>query len=239
MDKNLDENKLFIRGELIFLAQRLKATTLCLELVRPITKPDLWMVSDTDISCYGATSNGESIFEFNFSGSLKKAFSEFIQKNSIKAGIKFWLSPEKQLGFEVITKATIEKERALIIDELHAKYKKNFELWKKNLSSTPFGVELARAVYLKLEIEPLVYVHRDYCGTGLFRQGQKIIYCECEDGKPMAEELAVFGTESEFVNWLSQQSDRSLARLDESEFKVGNQTISQWRLNAFINDKLY
>lgn len=101
--------------------------------------------------------------------------------------------------------------------------------------TTPYGPTLAQAVINRLRSgAQLSYTHRDYCGTGLRFRQECFEYVELWDHG--AYSLNTFKSESAFVQWLSQQSDASLALLDaESPFFWGNQTITHQRLNEFVS----
>jgi hypothetical protein len=97
-----------------------------------------------------------------------------------------------------------------------------------------YGKDLAEKVATALLRGSIGYGHRDYCGMGLeYRDG---LYCygSLWDGY-MGEEVKHWSSKEAFVNWLSQQSDASMARLEEKDpFFWGNQTISRGRLEEFV-----
>ncbi len=222
--------------ELSHLKENLKAKNLCLELVRPNSKIGNRMVSDADIHCFGINELGEPVFEFNFSTSLRQVLADYLKQASISDGIRIWLRSDSQIEIEKITKGLIAEERLKFFEMQEQKYREAKEEWKKKLSTAPFGVDLANKVYEKLLQEPLCHFHRDYCGTGFFRREDAVAYCEFEDGQPTGETLAYFEDGHSFITWLSVQSDRSLARIEEESFKQGNQTVTKDRLVDFVKD---
>lgn len=232
---NTNDTEKQLVNELLALKKILNAKEICLELIRPKSKPDQWIVSDTDINCFGTAYNGDAVFEFNFNTSLKNFLTMFVNNKSISTGVRFWLTPNCELGNEEISKESLEAERKQLFDQLQKKYKETLDQYRKTVSSQPFGRDLASAVFSQLKAEPLCYLHRDYCGTGLFRKGDRVDYSEFEDGHSIEPSIASFENEMSFVDWLSIQSDQSLARLDCEEFKQGNQTISKNRLVAFTS----
>ncbi len=222
-----------LQHELILLKQRLNASVFFIEIIRPTNRTEKWVVSNTDIVCFGQTNSEETIFEFNFTDRLANYATIFFQNKSVRAGGKFWLSPDNLLQFQELTAATADEERQRLIQELSVKNEQHREVWKNNLSNISFGKDLANAVVIRLLQHPLCFQHRDYCGTGLFYINNKFIYCEVEDGEPVTDYLIQFEDQIQFAEWLARQSDYSMARLDEVEFKQGNQTITKSRLNAF------
>jgi hypothetical protein len=108
-----------------------------------------------------------------------------------------------------------------------------FELRKALAQQTEkFGLALAGKVAATLLNYSLGYGHRDYCGMGLeYREGV-YRYGELWDGY-MMEPLLKWSSKEDFINWLAQQSDASLARLEAKDsFYWGNQTITRQRLKA-------
>jgi hypothetical protein len=79
------------------------------------------------------------------------------------------------------------------------------------------------------------YSHRDYCGMGLEHRDGIYKYGELHDGY-LIEPVLQWETKEAFVNWLAEQSDASLARLEEQDpWYWGNQTINRVRLVSLIN----
>lgn len=103
------------------------------------------------------------------------------------------------------------------------------------MQTQPYGLLLAQAVATKLLTgAQLGYSHRDYCGTGLqHSRNGGFAYVQIWDYA--SDVLQSFSTEKAFVQWLSQQSDASMALLDAaSSFYWGNQTITRRRLEEFV-----
>jgi hypothetical protein len=112
-------------------------------------------------------------------------------------------------------------------------------VYKRELATqtASYGLPLAQAVAIRLQQgATLGYTHRDYCGTGLqYNSKGQFEYVELWDYAP--DVLQAFDNEKAFVQWLSQQSDASLALLDAaSSFYWGNQTITRKRLEAFVEE---
>lgn len=103
--------------------------------------------------------------------------------------------------------------------------------WEKQ--TDPVGNELAEQVAIALQANWLAYGHRDYCGMGLDYQEGVYRYGEVWDG--YLEEKIRFTDRDQFIHWLANQSDASLARLeDKDSFYWGNQTITRQRLKEFV-----
>ncbi len=98
----------------------------------------------------------------------------------------------------------------------------------------PFGTELATKVADALHHGSIGHNHRDYCGMGLeYRDG---LYCygSLWDGG-MDKPTQSFADKQAFINWLSKQSNASLANLNaEQSIYWGNQVITRDRLQQFL-----
>ncbi|PWV53792.1 hypothetical protein [Chitinophaga sp. S165] len=100
--------------------------------------------------------------------------------------------------------------------------------------TTPIGPELATKVAAALHHGSIGHSHRDYCGMGLeYRDG---LYCygSLWDGS-MDKPTRSFADKQAFINWLSKQSNASLANLDaDRSIYWGNQVITRDRLQQFL-----
>jgi hypothetical protein len=113
------------------------------------------------------------------------------------------------------------------------------------LSLEPVGTDLATRVSCALQdrLEPMCYIHRDYCGHGLMYDATTRAFqvCSFDDGYPAAV-LQTFNTREAFVEWLAEQSDFSLSGAEggdaplraEGRFALNNQRITRERLRAFV-----
>ncbi|UOQ74497.1 hypothetical protein [Hymenobacter cellulosilyticus] len=107
-----------------------------------------------------------------------------------------------------------------------------------------YGTLLAEQVADALSAgRSLVPYHRDYCGLGLACVGGTYVYAEIWDGQLQGlntqDERPAFAlhfpTRTEFVQWLSQQSDATLSRRELADsFYWDNQTITRQRLRQFV-----
>jgi len=109
------------------------------------------------------------------------------------------------------------------------------------------GMQLAELVAIELEKERfLSYVHRDYCGHGLIKQGGKYGIYIVHDGifDPNFI-ICSFSSRDQFIQYLSRQSDYSFSGADSSEhelhtlksFELNNQRLSIARLTQFVEEQ--
>lgn len=137
----------------------------------------------------------------------------------------------KSLSTADIHRAASNRQR-----EQQAEDKRLLQERRKELAqqTNPYGMELAAKVADALLRGSVGYGHRDYCGTGLeYREG---VYCygELWDGY-MTEPILKWAAKQDFISWLAQQSDASMARLEAKEpFYWGNQTITRHRLTYLL-----
>lgn len=108
---------------------------------------------------------------------------------------------------------------------------KPVELPKVELSTTPYGYALAKAVATALNKDNIGYSHRDYCGTGLEKREGVFYFGPIWDGG-MDPELT-FTDEHTFVEWLAAQSDQSLGGKD----RYNPQDICRKRLEDWLAGK--
>jgi hypothetical protein len=116
-------------------------------------------------------------------------------------------------------------------------------------SSTPCGQDLAAAVADRLLAgKVLAHTHREYGGVGLQVQDGVFVVSEVFDGQLLTcsqallarqqgqvVEFQAFAGRTEFVAWLSQQSDDDLSgREHEREWLRENQRLTRFRLMAFV-----
>lgn len=105
-----------------------------------------------------------------------------------------------------------------------------------NLDNTPYGLELATQVAQKL-IPPkyegwgVFHAHRDYCGLGLFYDQEKYVLAPVYDGYGPQTPVVSCSDEQDFITWLSQESDQSMALFGD---RFNNQTITKVRLRWFL-----
>ena len=107
-----------------------------------------------------------------------------------------------------------------------------------NLDDEAFGKALALGVAKKLMENPgesggLYLSHRDYCGMGLYVHEGKFTLGTVYDGRGPYPVVASFESAPEFVQWLTTQSDQSMALYGE---EFDNQTITEIRLEWYLED---
>ena len=104
------------------------------------------------------------------------------------------------------------------------------------------GRRLAASVADQLDRgKHLAYSHRDYCGIGLSKDGNFYIYDSVYDGfppvaktaSPISAERLIFSSRKEFINWLSEHTDASLAGERLTNKYSQNQRLTISRLEEF------
>lgn len=109
--------------------------------------------------------------------------------------------------------------------------------WRAQLAADtlPLGVELATKVADALMHGSIGHSHRDFCGMGLEYSNGQYIYGALWDGGMDKPEQS-FTSRQAFIDWLSIQSNASLANIQtEDTFYWGNQVITRERLEQFLN----
>lgn len=106
------------------------------------------------------------------------------------------------------------------------------------LDDRVYGKDLSLRVTKKLlenidDNGGLYHAHRDYCGLGLYVHKGLFTLGTVYDGRGPFPIVATFGSEADFVEWLSRQSDQSMALYGE---QFNNQTIDRIRLEWFLDD---
>lgn len=118
---------------------------------------------------------------------------------------------------------------------------------RDRLERTPFGVELARAVWRQLARLPvdkglIVEFHREFCGQGLIRTHDGVKLCDVFDGGLMkGAPIAAWSSEDGFVAFFAAQSDYSCSGWDETspvfatddDWYRNNQRLTRKGLEAF------
>ncbi|MGX1641615.1 hypothetical protein [Sphingobacterium sp. NPDC055431] len=121
--------------------------------------------------------------------------------------------------------------------ELDSLDKSGLEIYQ-GLDAEPYGPDLASKVCKKLMQNPgedtgLYFSHRDYCGLGLYFINQQFMLGVVNDGYGPAPMLASCESDTDLVNWLSQESDQTMS-LYGSHFN--NQTITKSRLEWYLEE---
>lgn len=121
--------------------------------------------------------------------------------------------------------------------ELDSLDKSGLEIYQ-GLDAEPYGPDLASKVCKKLmqnsgEDTGLYFSHRDYCGLGLYFINQQFILGVVNDGYGPEPMLASCESDTDLVNWLSQESDQTMS-LYGSHFN--NQTITKSRLEWYLEE---
>lgn len=116
---------------------------------------------------------------------------------------------------------------------------------KRPAALIAFGSDLMRAVAARLlregEKGGLREYHKEYCGHGLFHDGQKYCLATLEDGYP-SEVLQTWATTEDFVAFFATQTDYSCSGADETSpifaaddpWLIGNQRLERTRLDEYV-----
>lgn len=104
------------------------------------------------------------------------------------------------------------------------------------LDQRPYGKQLAHSVATKLTRNPtesggLYFSHRDYCGMGLYIYDGKFTLGAVNDGRGPFPIVAIFEFEADFVQWLANASDQSMALYGDN---FNNQTLTKLRLEWYL-----
>ncbi len=106
----------------------------------------------------------------------------------------------------------------------------------------PYGKDLMQEVAKHLfQGVAIAFVHRDYCGVGLFCDEEGAYAAEVYDGASGAP-LMRWATPEDFVSFFAQQSDATMARgpgsppalAAEDSWLHGNQTLTRVRFEGFV-----
>lgn len=193
------------------------------------------------ISMYGIKdSNGKSVFFWEWNNAFKRmvrGYMESMEPQQVCCIITIDLKKARfdysgLNGSQYQAKLEAEKEQKKREEEEMYRNKRKTLAAQTEL----YGMELAEQFANTLK--PgfyLCYSHRDYCGMGLgMNEKKEYVYGPVWDGG-LQEEL-VFATKKQFTDWLSRQSDASMANLDSDKFAWGNQVITRKRLEEFVRD---
>jgi hypothetical protein len=142
-----------------------------------------------------------------------------------------------QFVYKQVSKGRLQMEAQQVQRQREQEARRQQENWRRLLESKTalYGMELAGQVADRLQSRSFGSGHRDYCGMGLEYRNGAYYYGGLWDGM-MDDKVQVFPSKEEFVEWLANQSDASMARLDEMDaFYWGNQTVTRQRLLEFIS----
>lgn len=193
------------------------------------------------LSMYGIKeSTGKSIFFFEWKNSFKKIVRSYFESSEPELASCI-IQINLANNIFIYENVDVEHYKLNLLKEKERQEQEEKERklnLKKMLASqtTEYGGNLAEKV--ANAFKPGIYichVHRDYCGMGLgMNDKHEYVYGDVWDGWLLHDEK-VFKTKAEFVDWLSQQSDASLANLDKDPFAWGNQVITRKRLEEFLD----
>lgn len=141
-----------------------------------------------------------------------------------------------QFVYKQVSKGRLYQEAQQVQRQREQEARNQQQNWRRLLESKTdvFGRQLAEQVAERLQTRSFGFGHREYCGMGLEYRSGAYYYGGLWDGM-MDDKVQVFSSKEEFVVWLADQSDASMARLDEIDaFYWGNQTVTRLRLQEFI-----
>lgn len=189
------------------------------------------------VSLTGIKADDKPIMIWQTDAKLGYYLSQYVDQAPDGGGVSITIDlSNDQFTYFDFTTAAIKQEAQLQEEQRKEDDDRRKLDLRKGLSqqTDKYGRVLAEKVAGALLTYSLGYGHRDYCGMGLeYKDG---IYCygELWDGY-MMEPLLKWPSKEDFINWLAQQSDASLARLEAKEsFYWGNQTITRQRLKMLI-----
>lgn len=142
-----------------------------------------------------------------------------------------------QFVYKQVSKGRLYQEAQQVQRQREQEARNQQQNWRRLLENktTLYGRELADQVAERLQARSFGFGHRDYCGMGLEYRNGAYYYGGLWDGM-MDDKVQIFSSREAFVAWLANQSDASMARLDEIDaFYWGNQTVTRQRLLEFIS----
>jgi len=193
----------------------------------------------SSVSLKGIKANGQSLLIWELPRQLNILLSQWMENQEEGAGLTITISlPDDSFEYTVVSAASLQRAAdAAKQEQEDANRQYKIDL-KHTLSqqTTPFGSVLAGKVADALERgESFLAMHPGYCGMGFdFREGV-YYYGEVWEGW-LHDKATRFDDRAAFADWLAQQSDASLARLEAADpFYWGNQTITRERLETFTD----
>lgn len=189
------------------------------------------------LSLKGVKADGKPILIWEQPRQLNILLSKLMENYEEGAGLTI-AAHNNGFIYDIVTAASLKQEADKAKqeqEEANRQYK--IELKSRLSQQTAlFGSALASKVADTLEHSgDLTGTHQGYCGMGLkFHEGV-YYYGEIWEGA-MPGSSACFDNRTSFTGWLAQQSDASMARLEEENpFYWGNQTITRQQLETFVS----
>jgi hypothetical protein len=189
------------------------------------------------LSCI-RTRDNKSMLLWDFDYPLQKAIRDYMEVCAPDTAV---LQVDIDLTTHTFQYSILNKAQQQQLKQTEAKQAEEDERQRKlerkallAADTTPIGPELAAKVADALHHGSIGHNHRDYCGMGLeYRDG---LYCygALWDGG-MDKPAQSFADKQAFINWLSKQSNASLANIDTDQPHYwGNQVITRDRLEQFL-----
>jgi hypothetical protein len=189
------------------------------------------------VSLSGTKEDGKPILIWQGSPGLPYLLSQYVDQMPDCGGVTINVDLSIQsFNFEPLSMAAIKQAAKEREEQEKADEKRRQQEYRKmlELQTEIYGPELASKVADALMHNVVGYGHRDYCGMGLEFYNGTYSYGELWDGSMMPP-MKQWISKEDFIQWLAQQSDASLARLEATEpFYWGNQTITRKRLMELL-----
>jgi hypothetical protein len=185
-------------------------------------------------SLSGERADGKSMFFWDFNDRLfNRLVGDYLEAGYPAGTARLTVDVDVATGgcTYQLTTETQQATALLSKQEKELRAKKN-----RRRPRAPYGPELAEQVADAVaQGRTLAPYHRDYCGMGFEYRNHEFRYGEVWDGHYMEEAKLVFASRAAFVQWLAQQSDQSLARVEEADpWYWDNQTVTRDRLLTLV-----
>ena len=187
------------------------------------------------VALSGERDDEQSFLIWDTDKQLGTLASQFLRMAPEMAGFAVSLANGKFV-WELFTQDVLAERDRRVAEERRKDAIQQKDVLKEKLirQTQKYGTILAQKVADQLKLSALTYAHRDYCGMGLEYKDGCYMYGEVQDG--VLEVALTFEGKNEFVEWLAEQSDASLSRLDEeNSWFWGNQTVNRGRLEEFVS----
>jgi hypothetical protein len=191
-------------------------------------------VSRTEqLSLSGQKADGKTIFFWDFSRPFQTLVRQCVAESFPQGFAQLTVLADVETESYTYSITTAQQQAAA---EAAAQQQATIDKRNRRRSRMPFGPTLAGQVADALvQGRKLAYSHRDYCGMGLIYRANAFCYGEIWDGDFIAKPQRAFHRREEFVGWLAQQSNYSLAGLENDDpWAWDNQTLTQQRLKEFV-----
>jgi hypothetical protein len=191
------------------------------------------------LSCI-RTRDNKSMLLWDFDYPLQKAIRDYMEicvPDTVVLEVDIDLTTDT-FHYSYLTTAQQQQLKEKAVRETEKDELQRKQALKAQLAADtiPVGVTLAAKVADALMYGSIGHSHRDFCGMGLEYRNGRYNYGTLWDGGMDKPEQS-FSDRQTFIDWLSKQSNASLANIQtEDAFYWGNQVITRGRLEQFILD---